>query len=140
MSDIADALSLAPFDVPAGSIQSAEQALIVRADATSVSAEDVGNIVVSGDIRINDVASVYFGPADTTSVVRLDGTPVIGVGVIRQASSNTIEISDEVLAMVKDLDKRFTDMHITVTADDAEFIRDSVKEVVISLSLTVALV
>ncbi len=140
MSDIANALSLAPFDVPAGSIQSAEQALIVRADATSVSAEDVGNIVVSGDIRINDVASVYFGPADTTSVVRLDGTPVIGVGVIRQASSNTIEISDEVLAMVADLDKRFTDMHIVVTSDDAEFIRDSVKEVVVSLSLTVALV
>lgn len=140
MRDIANALALAPFDVPAGSIQSAEQALIVRADATSVTAEDVGNIVVAGDIRINDVASVYFGPADTTSMVRLDGTPVIGVGVIRQASSNTIEISDEVLAMVSDLDKRFTDMNIVVTSDDAEFIRDSVREVVVSLSLTVALV
>ncbi|HAW78160.1 MAG TPA: multidrug transporter AcrB [Alteromonas australica] len=140
MTDIADALVLAPFDVPAGSIQSADQALIVRADATSVSAQDVGDIVVSGDIRINDVASVYFGPADSSSVVRLDGQPVIGVGVIRQASSNTIEISDEVLAMVADLDKRFTDMDIVVTADDAEFIRDSVKEVVVSLSLTVALV
>ena len=140
MTDIADALVLAPFDVPAGSIQSADQALIVRADATSVSAQDVGDIVVSGDIRINDVASVYFGPADSSSVVRLDGQPVIGVGVIRQASSNTIEISDEVLAMVADLDKRFTDMDIVVTADDAEFIRDSVKEVVGSLSLTVALV
>ncbi len=140
MTDIADALVLAPFDVPAGSIQSADQALIVRADATSVSAQDVGDIVVSGDIRINDVASVYFGPADSSSVVRLDGQPVIGVGVIRQASSNTIEISDEVLAMVADLDKRFTDMDIVVTADDAEFIRDSVKEVVVSLSLTVAVV
>lgn len=140
MTDIADALTLAPFDVPAGSIQSQDQALIVRADATSVSAQDVGNIVVSGDIRINDVASVYFGPADSSSVVRLDGQPVIGVGIIRQASSNTIEISDEVLAMVADLDKRFTDMDIVVTADDAEFIRDSVKEVVVSLSLTIALV
>ncbi|MBQ4828544.1 efflux RND transporter permease subunit [Alteromonas sp. MMG017] len=140
MAEIASALSLAPFDVPAGSIQSSDQALIVRADATSVSAEDVGNIVVSGDIRISDVASVYFGPADSSSMVRLDGRPVIGLGVIRQASSNTIEISDEVLSMVKDLDKRFTDMKIVVTSDDAEFIRDSVKEVVVSLSLTVALV
>lgn len=140
MTDIADVLALAPFDVPAGSIQSTDQALIVRADATSVTAEDVGNIVVSGDIRVSDVASVYFGPADTSSIVRLDGKPVIGVGIIRQASSNTIEISDEVLAMVSDLDKRFTDMDIVVTADDAEFIRDSVKEVVVSLSLTVVLV
>ncbi len=140
MTDIANALQLAPFDVPAGSIQSADQALIVRADATSVSAEDVGNIVVTGDVRINDVASVYFGPADTSSMVRLDGRPVIGLGVIRQASSNTIEISDEVLASVEDLQKRFPELDIVVTADDAEFIRDSVAEVVVSLSLTVVLV
>ncbi|GGW74712.1 efflux RND transporter permease subunit [Alteromonas halophila] len=140
MTDVSAALELAPFDVPAGSIQSQDQALIVRADATSVTAEDVERIVISGDIRVGDVASVFFGPADTTSVVRLDGKPVIGLGVIRQASSNTIEISDEVLSMVRDLDKRFTDMDIVVTSDDAEFIRDSVKEVVISLSLTIMLV
>ncbi|MCU7555190.1 efflux RND transporter permease subunit [Alteromonas sp. ASW11-19] len=140
MTDVADALALAPFDVPAGSIQSADQALIVRADATSVTAQDVQDIVINGDIRVGDVASVFFGPADTTSMVRLDGQPVIGLGVIRQASSNTIEISDQVIAMVENLNKRFTDMNIVVTSDDAEFIRDSVKEVVISLSLTILLV
>ncbi|MBD3585154.1 efflux RND transporter permease subunit [Salinimonas sp. HHU 13199] len=140
MTDVADALRLAPFDVPAGSIQSEDQSLIVRADATSVTAEDVSSIVLNNDVRIGDVASVYFGPADTTSMVRLDGKPVIGLGVVRQASSNTIEISDEVRAMVSQLNERFTDMEIVVTSDDAEFIRDSVSEVVQSLSLTVLLV
>ncbi|MFS1702773.1 efflux RND transporter permease subunit [Alteromonas sp. AMM-1] len=140
MTDVANVLRLAPFDVPAGSIQSSDQMLIVRADATSITADDVKNIIISGDTRIGDVASVYFGPADSSSVVRLDGTPVLGVGIIRQASSNTIEISDEVLAMVASLDKRFPDMHIVVTSDDAEFIRDSVEEVAFSLALTIALV
>ncbi len=140
MTDVADALRLAPFDVPAGSIQSEDQSLIVRADATSVTAEDVASIVLNNDVRIGDVASVYFGPADTTSMVRLDGKPVIGLGVVRQASSNTIEISDEVRAMVSQLNERFTDMDIVITSDDAEFIRDSVSEVVESLSLTVLLV
>ncbi len=140
MTEVADALASAPFDVPAGSIQSQDQALIVRADATSVTADDVSQIALTDEITIGDVASVYFGPADATSMVRLDGTPVIGVGIIRQASSNTIEISDEVLAMVNQLDERFNDMDIVVTSDDAEFIRDSVNEVVFSLSLTVILV
>ncbi len=140
MTEVADALASAPFDVPAGSIQSQDQALIVRADATSVTADDVSQIALTDEITIGDVASVYFGPADATSLVRLDGTPVIGVGIIRQASSNTIEISDEVLAMVNQLDERFSDMDIVVTSDDAEFIRDSVSEVVFSLSLTVILV
>lgn len=140
VTDVANALRLAPFDVPAGSLRSTDQTLIVRADATSVTASEVERIVVRGDTRIGDVASVYFGPADARSLVRLDGTPVIGLGVIRQAGSNTIEISDEVLAMVERLVERFPELDITVTSDDAEFIRGSVKEVITSLSLTITLV
>lgn len=140
MTDVANVLRTAPFDVPAGSIQSSDQMLIVRADATSLTAEDIKDIVITGDTRIGDVASVYFGPADSTSAVRLDGKPVIGIGVIRQASSNTIEISDEILAMVDTFDERFPEMQIQVTSDDAEFIRDSVEEVAFSLGLTIILV
>ncbi|GAA0858581.1 efflux RND transporter permease subunit [Aliiglaciecola litoralis] len=140
VTDVAAALRLAPFDVPAGSLRSTDQTLIVRADATSVTALDVENIVIEGDTRIGDVANVYFGPADAQSLVRLDGTPVIGLGILRQASSNTIEISNEVLAMVEDLQLRFPDLTITVTSDDAEFIRGSVEEVITSLAFTIALV
>lgn len=140
MTDVADALRLAPFDVPAGSIQSQDQALIVRADATSLSADDVANIVLQDNIRVSDVANTYFSPSDANSMVRLDGSPVVGLGIIRQASSNTIEISDEVLVMVERLNRRFSDLNIVVTNDDAEFIRDSVSEVVRSLSFTIGLV
>ncbi|NVK55904.1 MAG: efflux RND transporter permease subunit [Alteromonadaceae bacterium] len=140
MTDVANVLRTAPFDVPAGSIQSSDQMLIVRADATSLTAQDVKDIVINGDTKIGDIASVYFGPADSTSAVRLDGKPVIGLGVIRQASSNTIEISDEILALVETFDERFPDMNIQVTSDDAEFIRDSVEEVAFSLGLTIILV
>ena len=140
VSDIAAVLATAPFDVPAGSIRSTDQQLIVRADASSVSEQDVRDIVITGDVKIGDVASVYFGPSDLRSIVRLDGKPVIGMGIIRQARSNTIEISDEVLRMVESLRDRFPDLELTVTSDDAEFIRDSVDEVLQSLVLTIILV
>jgi hydrophobe/amphiphile efflux-1 (HAE1) family protein len=140
MSDVAAALATAPFDVPAGSIRSTDQQLIVRADATSVSEQDVREIVIDGDVRIGDVANVYFGPADLRSIVRLNGKPVIGLGIIRQARSNTIEISDEVLRMVESLRERFPDLEMTVTSDDAAFIRDSVDEVLQSLLFTIVLV
>jgi hydrophobe/amphiphile efflux-1 (HAE1) family protein len=140
ISDVATALSTAPFDVPAGSIRSTDQQLIVRADATSVSEQDVRDIVISGDVKVGDVADVYFGPADLRSIVRLDGVPVIGMGIVRQARSNTIEISDEVLLLVESMRERFPDLELKVTSDDAEFIRDSVNEVLQSLVFTVILV
>ena len=140
ISDVAAALSTAPFDVPAGSIRSTDQQLIVRADATSVSEQDVRDIIIAGDVKVGDVADVYFGPADLRSIVRLNGVPVIGMGVVRQARSNTIEISDEVLALVESMKERFPDLELKVTSDDAEFIRDSVSEVLQSLVLTIILV
>ena len=71
--DIANVLRQAPFDVPAGSLKSSDQQVIVRADATSISAEQVADIIVRDDTRIGDVAAVYFG-LDPRSFVRLNGT------------------------------------------------------------------
>ncbi|MBR9906615.1 MAG: efflux RND transporter permease subunit [Gammaproteobacteria bacterium] len=140
VSDVASVLRQAPFDVPAGSLKSTDQQLIVRADASSVTVKDVENIVIDGTTRVGDVATVYFGPADANSMVRLDGKPVLGLGVIRQARSNTIEISDEVLKLVEQLKVQYPDLTIQVTQDDAKFIRSSVEEVFISLALTILLV
>jgi hydrophobe/amphiphile efflux-1 (HAE1) family protein len=140
LSDIRDALITAPFDVPAGSIRSSDQQLIVRADASSITEQDVRDMIIAGDVKVSDVANVYFGPADLQSMVRLNGVPVIGIGIVRQARSNTIEISDEVLVLVERLKNRFPDLDLHVTSDDAEFIRDAVQEVLWSLLFTVVLV
>ena len=140
VTDVAAALRQAPFDVPAGSMKANDQQLIVRADATSINAQQVSDIIIRGNTRIGDVANVYFGPADARNMVRLDGKPVIGLGVIRQARSNTIAISDEVLALMKQVESRFPELEMQVTSDDAEFIRGSVEEVFTSLLLTIILV
>lgn len=140
VTDVANALRLAPFDVPAGSLRSTDQRLIIRADATAVTEEEVENIIVRGDTRIGDVAQAYFAPDVANSFVRLNGKPVIGLGVIRQAGSNTIEISDQALAVLERLRQRFPDMDIHITNDDAKFIRKSVAEVVTTLAITITLV
>src|SRR5690606_14287307 len=70
----------------------------------------------------------------------LDKLPVIGVGVVRQAQSNTIEISAQIHAAVVKLNERFPDVTITVTDDNAVFIKGSVREVIVSLGYTVVIV
>ncbi|WP_031554504.1 efflux RND transporter permease subunit [Parvularcula oceani] len=140
VSDVADALRQAPFDVPVGSFLSEDQQLLVRAEATAATPELVKAVVIRDQIEVGDVAEAYFAPADATNFVRLDGQSVIGLGVVRQASSNTIEIADAVRAEVRQLNARFDDLDILVTSDDSEFIRGSVREVLTSLTITVCVV
>jgi hydrophobe/amphiphile efflux-1 (HAE1) family protein len=140
INDVAETLRTAPFDVPAGSFRSEDQELIVRADASVVTADQVANIILRDTVRIGDVANVWFGPEDARSYTRLDGRAVVGLGVIRQARSNTIDISDGVHRAVDQLNRRFDDLELVVTDDSAVFIRDSVREVLITLGLAISIV
>lgn len=140
VGDVADTLRQAPFDVPAGNFQSQAQELVVRAQAAAVTPELIRALTVRGTTRISDVADVYLAPADATSFVRLNGKPIIGLGVIRQAGSNTIQISNAIAAAVERVNRRFPGVSVLVISDDADFIRVSVKEVLITLIFTVAVV
>ena len=140
VGDVATALEQAPYDVPAGSFRSESQELVVRAQATAATPALVRDVTVRGTTRVGDVAEVFLAPADATSFVRLDGRPIIGLGVIRQAGSNTIQISDAIQAAVDRVQERFPEITIAVISDDADFIRVSVEEVLITLLFTVIVV
>ncbi|OBX19178.1 multidrug transporter AcrB [Erythrobacter sp. QSSC1-22B] len=140
ITDVADALQGAPYDVPVGSFRSDAQELVVRAEASAISPQLIENVIVSGNTRVGDVARAGFAPANATNFVRLDGRPIIGLGVVRQASSNTIEISSSIRDGVERINERFDGLGIEVVSDDAEFIRISVREVLITLGFTIAVV
>ncbi|MXP25457.1 MMPL family transporter [Altererythrobacter indicus] len=140
ISDVATALDTAPYDVPIGSFRSDAQELVVRAEASATTPDLIKNIIISGTTRIGDVADANFAPADATNFVRVDGETVIGMGVVRQASSNTIEISDAIHAAVDRVNARFDDIEINVVSDDADFIKVSVKEVLVTLAFTIGVV
>ena len=140
MSDVATALERAPYDVPVGSFRSDAQELVVRADASATSPDLVRDVIIDGTTRVGDVAAVTLAPADATNFVRLDGRPIVGLGVVRQASSNTIEISDAIRASVDRIGARYQALDISIVSDDADFIKISVREVLMTLGFTILVV
>ncbi|WP_084419703.1 efflux RND transporter permease subunit [Henriciella litoralis] len=140
IADVATALRQAPFDVPVGSFRSESQELIVRAEATAATPALIKDIYIRGNTKIGDVAEVVLGPADAENFLRLNGSPVIGLGVVRQAQSNTIQISEAAKRKVAQLNRRFDDIELRVTSDEAIFIEKSVEEVLTSLLITVLIV
>jgi hydrophobe/amphiphile efflux-1 (HAE1) family protein len=140
ISDVAAVLRNAPFDVPAGSFHSQDQDLIVRADASTVTDAEIKNIIIRDNVRIGDIANVFFGPEDANTTVQLDGRSVVGMGVVRQAQSNTIDISDAVTGALERLNTRLPNVRLAIIRDDATFIRGAVHEVLLTLGLSVAIV
>jgi hydrophobe/amphiphile efflux-1 (HAE1) family protein len=140
IDDVARSLKSTSLDVPAGSFKSDDQLLLVRADASIWRPSDIEGLLLRADVRLGDVAQAFYGPTDAQSYSLLNGRKVIGLGVIRRAKSNTIEISGAVDKAVAALNKRLDDVEIVKISDDARFIRSSVREVLTTLAIAVAVV
>lgn len=141
VADLRTALASVAFDSPAGSITTTNQDLIVRTTADVTTPEEFENIIIGGTTRIRDVATVTLGPDVGQTTLRSDGKTGIGVGIIRQAESNTLDISTGVQAAVAKLQQNLPKgMSIKVTSDDAVFVKGAVHEVEIALGLSVTMV
>lgn len=140
VDDVADVLETARADVPAGSFKSVDQEVRVRANASVATPEQAAALRLRDDVRLGDVAEVFFSPADPTAYVRMDGRTVASLGILRQAQSNTVAISDGVRQAVARMNRDMKDVQISVTVDDAVFIEGAIREVLITLMIALVIV
>ncbi|NUB46042.1 efflux RND transporter permease subunit [Fertoebacter nigrum] len=141
LADVRDALADVSFDAPAGSLNAPTQSLVVRTTATVNTPERFEELVIGDGVSLGDVATVTLGPATGESVLRANGETGLGLGIIRQAQSNTLEISAAVTEAVAQLQTILPeDVSIFVSSDDAVFINGAIHEVVLTLVLAIIIV
>ena len=141
IADVRNALASVALDTPAGSITTTNQDIIVRATAPVTTPEAFENIVIQGKTRIRDIATVTLGGDPGASSLRSDGKTGIGLGIIRQAQSNTLDISTGIREAAARIQQTLPEgMTIRVTSDDAIFINGAIHEVEIALALSVSIV
>jgi HAE1 family hydrophobic/amphiphilic exporter-1 len=129
------------FDVPAGDLEGSRQSINVRTTATVITPEAFEALELGPNVTIGDVARVTLGPAPNETVLRANGETGMGMGIIRAATSNTLDISNGVHQAIDELQQILPDdVKIFVTSDDAVFINGSIREVVITLGLAILIV
>jgi HAE1 family hydrophobic/amphiphilic exporter-1 len=141
LADLRDTLANVAFDAPAGALTSSRQSILVRTTAPVTSAPEFEALEVAPDVRLGDVAQVTLGPEPGASILRANGETGIGLGIIRQAQSNTLEISAAVRQIVTEVQAILPpDVRIFITSDTATFINGAIHEVEIALGLSVLIV
>ncbi|MCO5064945.1 MAG: efflux RND transporter permease subunit [Rhizobiaceae bacterium] len=142
VGDIRNALASIALATPAGSITTSNQDLVVRTTADVNTPEAFEDLLIGKNVRLRDVATVTLGAdPNAASSLRSDGKTGIGLGIIRQAESNTLDISEGVRNVVSEIQKNLPEgMNIRVTSDDATFVQGALHEVEIALGLSVSIV
>ncbi len=144
--DIENALRAENVELPAGSIETRTKNFSVRIKRNYTSLEDFRQLVIGRNeegyiIRLQDVALVENAPVEDRALLRGNGVPMVGIGIVKQSQANTLEVATRVKEKMGQLNKELPP-HISLeqSYDSSIFIEEAIKEVYRTLGITILLV
>jgi len=146
VADVENALRTENVELPAGSIDSKDRQFTMRIKRSFRSAEDFSKLVISkGDdnhlTRLGDVARVERTAEEDRLFFRGNGMPMVGIGIIKQSTANTLEVARKAKAEMFRLNPSLpTGMKIDQSFDSSVFIEGAIKEVYKTLGIAIFLV
>jgi len=145
LTGIANAVSDANDQTPAGTFQDSQQAMTVNLATQKTNADAFRTLIVAQPngriVRLGDVARVTDSVDNLNQGSWLNGKPAIVLGVQRQPGANTVQVVDAIRAILPQIEASLPPgMHIETVNDSSVSIRGAVADVQKTLILTVGLV
>ncbi len=146
VADVENALRTENVELPAGSIDSDERQFTVRIKRQFRTADEFSRLVVSkGDdahlTRLGDIARVERTAEEDRLFFRGNGIPMVGIGIIKQSTANTLEVARAAKAEMLRLNPTLpAGMKIDQSFDSSVFIEGAISEVYKTLAIAIVLV
>jgi multidrug efflux pump len=146
VTDIENALRRENVQLPAGRLESSQRELTLRTETGLNTENDFRELVIGRGadgylVRLREVADVRLAAENDRTLSRSNGVPGISIGVEQISKANTLEVASAVRDEMERLRSQLPPGTVLeVNLDRAVFIRESMKEVVIALVISLLLV
>lgn len=145
VADVESALRRENVELPSGRVESRDRELTVRTESDLKTPEQFSRMVVANkggySVRLGEVAKVEQAASNLRSSVRANGQTAIGIGILRQSKSNTLEVAEGAKAEMARLTSVMpAGMNVEVNYDESTFISSSIFEVYHALIIALLLV
>jgi HAE1 family hydrophobic/amphiphilic exporter-1 len=125
-------------EIPGGNVTEGSQQLLVRTMGKYKNVQDFSKVIIATPqgrpVYLSDVAIVTDGIEEQTSLTRVNGKVAVGLNIIKQSGSNTVQVAHNVNKQVEKLLKDIpTGLSINVVQDNSIFIEDSIDDVIFDI-------
>ncbi len=122
-----DALEGANFSVSAGEVTGGQQRFLVRPIGEFRSLDDVRDFIVTGNVRLRDIADVRLVTPALAVGRHLNGRPGVGLDVFKATGANIVDVADRVMTVVEEARKlpQLQGIDVIVLGNQSESIRNS---------------
>jgi multidrug efflux pump subunit AcrB/ABC-type multidrug transport system ATPase subunit len=117
----------------AGYLHDSKKQYFVHVSAEYEKVSDIEDIVVAdGPIYLKDVADVFFGVKEETSISRINGLDAVSMLLVSDSQANLIDLSHLVEKQILELNKKLApkDIEIVVQTNLAETMEDNIDQII----------
>ncbi|MBV9115029.1 MAG: multidrug efflux RND transporter permease subunit [Hyphomicrobiales bacterium] len=120
--------------------------LNIQTQGRLTSPDQFGDIVLRANpdgslLRVRDVARVELGAQNEDVEGRYNGEPAVAIGLYLSPGANAVNTASQVIATMDRLSQRFPPgLHYVVNYDTTTFVRDTIRDVLITLVIAFVLV
>ena len=134
VQDVEAALRSQNTELPSGRIESQTREFSVLAETDLRTPAEFERVIIreSGGVlvRLADIGRAEVGAEDERNVVRVNGRPAVGLGIVKQSTANTLAVAQAVKAEVPRLQSALPEgMQLKVAFDSSIFIEKSIDAV-----------
>ncbi|WP_295408871.1 efflux RND transporter permease subunit [uncultured Thiocystis sp.] len=146
VAEVENALRAENLELPAGEVESIDRQFSVRVNRAFKTPDDFARLVLArGDdgylVRLGDVARVERGTEENRTLFRGNAVPMIGVGIVKQSTANTVAVADAAKAEVVRINPLLPEgMAIKQSYDSSIFVKGAIHEVYKTLAIAIGLV
>ena len=145
VQDVEAALRNQNVAIPSGRIESHRLEFSVRTRGELQTAEQFNQLIVASrdgyPIRLEDIGRAEIGAEDDRKLVRLNGIPTVGIGVVKQSKANALAVARAAKEAFAEIQPTLPDgMTLTVASDSSTYIERSIHEVYIAMAISMTLV
>jgi multidrug efflux pump len=145
LDQVRAALAAANADVPKGVLSDARRMFLLNNNDQLFLAKDYASLIIAyrngAPVRLSDVATVVDSQEDIRNAGFVNGKPAVILQLYRQPQANIIEVTDHVESLMPMLRASIPpSMHLDITEERVMMIRASVRDVQLTLLVSVLLV
>ncbi len=125
-------------EIPGGNVTEGSRQLLVRTMGKYQSVDDFNKVIVATPmgkpVYLSDVAKVNDGIAEQTSLTRVNGKIAVGLNIIKQSGSNTVQVAQGVNRQIEKMKNEIpAGVSINVAQDNSIFIEHSINDVLFDI-------
>jgi len=140
IDEVQKAIASSNTNLPTGRLDGDKQAFTIQSSGGLEKAAQYRPIVVAYrngvPIRLEQLGNVLDSVENDKVIALMDGHPTVMLAINRQPGTNTVEVVDNVNALLPEFRKELPpSVHLDVAFDSSQSIRNSIRDVELTLSL-----